>query len=63
MIYEGISSDVKKYHSGSGVQDTAIPAFNKFLGIEPTPDEQKTLDDFENYMPAKHREFLQFLKK
>ena len=64
VVY-GESSEVKHYRSGSGAQDSAIPAFSLFLGIkhEPGSEEEKTLNDFKVYMPAKHREFLDTLRQ
>ena len=63
VIY-GESSEVKHYRSGSGAQDSAIPAFSLFLGIkhEQGSVEENTLNDFEIYMPAKHREFLKAIR-
>ena len=64
VVYGG-SSEVKHYRSGSGAQDSAIPAFSLFLGIkqEPGSEEEKTLKDFEVYMPAKHCKFLDTLRQ
>ena len=62
VIY-GESSEVKHYRSGSGAQDTAIPAFNLFLGIKHDSEEEDILEDFEVYMPAKHHEFLKAIRK
>ena len=58
ILYSGVSSEVKRYRSGSAAQDSAIPAFNIFLGTKHESEEQEILDDFKLYMPAKHREFL-----
>ena len=64
IIY-GESTEVKHYRSGSGAQDSAIPAFSLFLGIkhEPGSEEENTLNDFEAYMPAKHRDFLKAIRR
>ena len=63
IIY-GDSTEVKHYRSGSGAQDSAIPAFSLFLGIkhEPGSEEENTINDFEAYMPAKHSEFLKAIR-
>ena len=61
VVY-GESSEVKHYRSGSGAQDSAIPAFNLFLDIKHSSEEEGILNDFEVYMPAKHREFLKAIK-
>lgn len=62
VIYSGISPDVKTYRSGSGAQDTAIPAFTTFLDVQISDEERKILDDLKLYMPTKHREFLDNLE-
>ena len=63
VIY-GESPEIKHYRSGSGAQDSAIPAFSLFLGIKQKPgsEEQNTLNDFEVYMPTNHREFLKAIR-
>ena len=63
VIYDEVSPDIKNYRSGSGAQDSAIPAFSIFLGIKHGQEEQEMLDDFKIYMPAKHREFLNILSQ
>ena len=63
VVYREVSSDVKKYCSVSGAQDSAIPAFSIFLGAKHEAQEQEFVDKFKLYMPAKHREFLEFLEK
>ena len=64
VIY-GELTEVKHYCSGSGAQDSAIPAFSLFLGIkhELGSEEKNTLNDFEAYMPAIHREFLKAIRR
>ena len=61
VVY-GESPEIKHYRSGSGAQDSAIPAFSLFLGIKQGSEEENTLKDFEVYMPAKHRDFLNALR-
>jgi indoleamine 2,3-dioxygenase len=63
VIYDEFSG-VKHYRSGSGAQDSAIPAFSLFLDIKHKPgsEEEETLKDFEIYMPVKHREFLKAIR-
>ena len=61
-VFYGESSEVKRYRSGSGAQDSAIPAFNLFLDIKHGHEEENILKDFEIYMPAKHREFLKAIR-
>ena len=63
LIYSGVSSEVQRYCSVSGAQDTAIPAFSIFLGARHEPNEQQLVDKFKLYMPTKHRKFLQFLSE
>ena len=63
LIYSGVSSEVQKYCSVSGAQDTAIPAFSIFLGAKHDLREQQLVDKFKLYMPAKHRKFLQYLSE
>ena len=48
IIYSGVTSDVMKYRSGSGAQDTVIPVFSIVLGIKHEEKNRKciTLDDF-----------------
>lgn len=61
LVYNGVSPNVENFRSGSGAQDSAIPAFSIFLGVNHGDEEQITLDDFKVYMPAKHRAFLNSL--
>ena len=61
LIYSGVSTEVKKYSSVSGAQDSAIPAFSTFLGVKHGQEERELADKFRLYMPAKHREFLEAL--
>ena len=63
VIYSGVSPEICHYRSGSGAQDSAIPAFSIFLGIKHGKEEHETLGDLTLYMPAKHREFLNALAK
>lgn len=63
VIFDGVSPDIQVHRSGSGAQDSAIPAFSTFLEIQHKKKEQDDLDDFMLYMPAKHREFLLALRE
>ena len=58
FIYEGVSSTPQYLRSGSGAQDSAIPAFDIFLGTQHDDKQREVLEDFKKYMPQKHREFL-----
>lgn len=61
LLFSGVSSERKTYRGGSGAQDTAIPAFGVFLGVKHNGKEKEMLEDFKQYMPPKHREFLKVL--
>ena len=61
IIYEGVSSDEQHFRGGSGAQDSAIPAFDIFLGAKHAGKQKSELEDFTRYMPRKHREFLKEL--
>lgn len=58
VIYEGVSPSPLYLRGGSGAQDSAIPAFDIFLGAKHDGNQQKDLEDFKQYMPKGHRKFL-----
>ena len=63
IVYEGVDSKPKLYHGASAGQSTAIPSFDVFLGVEHTGSEQEFLHTMREYMPRKHKEFLETLEQ
>ena len=62
IIYEGVDTKAKLYHGASAAQSTSIPSFDIFLRAEHTGSEQEFLHTMREYMPRKHREFLETLE-
>ena len=60
LIYEGVSSSPLQYYGGSGGQSSAIYSFDIFLGVS---HDSALVGEMMDYMPRKHREFLQALKR
>ena len=58
ITYEGVDSTPQYLRGGTGAEDSAIPAFDIFLGVTHSEKQQAELDAFKKYMPKKHREFL-----
>lgn len=61
IIYEGVDSEPKLYHGASAGQSTSVPSFDVFLRVEHTGSEQEFLHTMREYMPRKHKEFLEAL--
>ena len=61
LIFEGIYPNPPEYRGGSGAQSTANPCFDIFLGAKHTGDEDEFLKEIRDYMPRKHREYLEAL--
>lgn len=66
LLYEGVAeyqNQPQKFKGETGAQSTIIPSFDAALGIEHEDNPlKKHLDEMQNYMPIRHREFLNQVK-
>ncbi len=63
IIYEGVDSKPKLFHGASAGQSTSIPSFDVFLRAKHTGANAEFLYTMREYMPKKHKEFLETLEK
>ncbi len=64
IIFEGVSNEPLKLHGGSAAQSSLIQAFDAGLGIEHLhPETQPFLLLMRDYMPPKHRRFVEDFAK
>ena len=63
MIYEGVDSKPRECNGSSAGQTTVFQAIDHFIGVQHYGPEAEFLDAMQNYMPRKHREFLQYLSQ
>lgn len=63
MIYEGVDTEPRKYHNFTAAQSSSVKSLDFFLGVKHNPQNSEFLDAMMDYMPQKHRDFLQFLLK
>ena len=63
MIYEGIDSKPRQYYGSSAGQSSAIRAIDLYLGVQHSGTDAQFLNAMLDYMPQKHRQFLQYLSK
>jgi indoleamine 2,3-dioxygenase len=61
IIYEGVSTEPRKYSGGSQAQSTSIQCMDAGLGIRHPQEQQAYLDAVRKYMPRKHAEFIDAL--
>lgn len=63
VVYEGVSEEPMSFRGESGANDSMIPLCDNLLQI-PMPSTPLTaiLQDFRNYRPGNHREFLEYVK-
>ncbi|KAJ4467817.1 IDO-domain-containing protein [Lentinula aciculospora] len=63
VVYEGVSEEPMSFRGESGANDSMIPLCDNLLQIK-MPDTPLTeiLQDFRQYRPGNHREFLQAVK-
>ena len=61
IVYEGVDTQPKQYHGAAAAQSSSIPAFDAFLRAEHAGPEQEFLLAMREYMPQKHRKFLETL--
>ena len=58
LIYEGVSPSPLQFCGGSGGESSSIYSFDIFLGVS---HDSEFVGEMMDYMPSKHREFLQVL--
>ena len=63
IIYEGTDPPLRQYHGASAAQNSAIHAYDIFLGVRHTGSDLDFLQAMRHYMPSKHREFLEMLSQ
>ena len=63
MIYEGVYTKPRKYHNFTAAQSSSVKALDFYLGVVHSTENAKFLGAMMDYMPQKHREFLQFVSK
>ncbi|MFT7583951.1 MAG: indoleamine 2,3-dioxygenase [Cellvibrionaceae bacterium] len=64
LLYEGVSDIPLKMHGGSAAQSSLLQAYDAALGIEHLhPETQPFLSLMREYMPPKHRQFVEDLVK
>ena len=63
MIYEGVDSKPLQYHSFTASQSSSVRAADLFLGVKHQGGEREFLDAMVDYMPQKHREFLNYIRE
>lgn len=62
IVFEGVSETPLKLHGGSAAQSSLIQAYDAALGIEHLhPETQPFLTLMRDYMPPKHRQFVEDL--
>ena len=61
IIYEGVESPLRQYHGASAAQNSAIHAYDIFLGVQHTGSDLEFLQTMRYYMPSNSREFLNVL--
>ncbi len=59
ILYEGISDDRKFYYGGSAAQSSLFQVLDAAFDIV---HDDKYFEAIRNYMPKKHREFIEFVK-
>ncbi|KAF8631685.1 hypothetical protein AX15_002253 [Amanita polypyramis BW_CC] len=64
VVYSGVSNGPLSFRGESGANDSMIPLMDNFLQI-PMPDTPLTriLEDFRQYRPGNHREFLAWVEQ
>lgn len=60
LIYEGVDTSPLQYCGSSGGESSAIYSFDIFLGVS---HDSAFVGEMMNYMPRKHREFLEALER
>lgn len=63
MIYEGVDSKPLRLYGASAAQNVPIKAVDIYLGVQHDGIAAQFLDAMQNYVPLKHRQFLQYLSQ
>ena len=63
IVYEGTDPPLRQYHGASAAQNSAIHAYDIFLGAQHQGSDLEFLQTMRHYMPRKHGEFLELLRQ
>ena len=63
IVYEGVDTKPLQYYGGSVAQSAAVKAIDIFLGVRHDGMELEYLGTMMDYIPLKHRQFLQYLSQ
>ena len=63
MVYEGVDTKPQKFIGASAAQSAAVKAIDIYLGIQHVGEHKEFLETMKDYLPSKHREFLQYLSQ
>lgn len=62
MIYEGVDTKPCKYHNFTAAQSSSVKVLDYYLSVQHNGQNAEFLDAMFDYMPQKHRDFLNFVK-
>ena len=63
IIYEGVDSKPHKCHNFTASQSSSVKAVDHYLGVQHEGANGEFLDAMMDYMPPKHRRFLQLVRE
>jgi len=63
LLYEGVDSKPLRFNGGSGAESSTLQAIDAVLGTQHKGTDAEFLKDMRSYMPAKHREFLEYISQ
>ena len=63
LLYEGVDSKPLCFSGVSGAESSTLQAIDAVLGTQHKGTDAEFLKDMRSYMPAKHREFLEYISQ